>query len=240
MKLERLTYDPGLLVEFYGESLGSLGALCERTWHDRLQIVAEGAAAGLWNHDGALHEQELHFASADAHGARDAAREVFPGSPLTFRLAELLRPVPLPLERAVLAGENQARPPDPDVAERLWRAQFPGTSRWRLAAPFKPDFHFSLVVLVRCEIQAIDQHWSLHRLALALPEGELDEPLAAALSFAEVTTQPAADLQWPDPDATSWRRLLQAALERELAAELAGIKARQESYLRRELERIDE
>ena len=101
MRLDRLAYDPAALVDFYEQGFGSLGALCERTWHDRLDIVAEGRAAELWNPGGALHEIELHFASADASGARDSAREVFPGCPLTFRLAEALRPSPLPLERVV-------------------------------------------------------------------------------------------------------------------------------------------
>src|SRR3974377_1066970 len=102
MKLPRLTYDPGSLVDFYEESFSSLGALCERTWHDRLDIVAEGPAAKLWNPDGTLHEIELPFAPADATSARDAAREIFPGCPLTFSLASALQPSPLPLERVVL------------------------------------------------------------------------------------------------------------------------------------------
>jgi len=87
MKLNRLAYEPSALVDFYEEGLSALGALCERTWHDRLEIVAEGQAARLWNPEGALHEIELAFASSDAAAARDAAREVFPGCPLTFRLA---------------------------------------------------------------------------------------------------------------------------------------------------------
>ena len=35
---------------------------------------------------------------------------------------------------------------------------------------------YSLIALARCDIQAIDQHWSLHRLALSLPGGERDLP----------------------------------------------------------------
>ena len=45
MRLDRLTYDPAALVDFYEEGFAALGALCERTWHDRLEIVAEGQAA---------------------------------------------------------------------------------------------------------------------------------------------------------------------------------------------------
>lgn len=118
MKLARLNHDPGELLEFYEAGLSSLGALCERTWHDRLEVVADGRAAELWNPQGLLHEAELRFADADAKAARDAAREVFPGCPLTFKLADALRPAPLPLERFLLDDGGIARPPDAAVAEK--------------------------------------------------------------------------------------------------------------------------
>jgi hypothetical protein len=240
MKLDRLTYDPGLLVNFYEEGFAALGALCERTWHDRLEIVAEGGAARLWNPDGALHEIELAFVPADVKTARDAVREVFPGCPLTFHLAETLRPSPLPLERVALAGEPRAHAPDPAVAEKLWRAQYPDTTQWRLAAPFKADLHFSLVGLARCEIQAIDQHWSLHRVAFSLPGGELDDSLAREFSFAQADPEMAAGAAWPAPEPARWQAILRSALAADLAAELAAVRARQENYLRRELDRIDD
>ena len=240
MKLDRLAYEPAALVDFYEEGFAALGALCERTWHDRLEIIAEGEAAKLWNPDGALHEIELAFAPADATAARDAVREVFPGCPLTFRLAETLRPLPLPLERVVLAGEARAQAPEPAVAEKLWRAQFPDTTRWRLAAAFKSDTHFSLVALARCEIQAIDQHWSLHRLAVSLPNGEPDDSLARELSFAQASPGTEVEVAWPAPEPARWQSFLQVALEGDLAAELAAVRARQENYLRRELDRIDD
>src|SRR5437868_12503114 len=103
MKIPRINYDPGSALAFYEEAFGALGALCERTWHDRLEVIAEGRAARLWNEAGALHSQELLFAPADAQAARDAAQEVFPGCPLTFRMMELLRPSPLTLEKVVLS-----------------------------------------------------------------------------------------------------------------------------------------
>ena len=240
MKLDRLSYDPASLVNFYEDGFAALGALCERTWHDRLEIVAEGGAAKLWNPDGALHEVELTFAPADAKAARDAVREVFPGCPLTFRLAETLRPSPLPLERVALAGESRARAPDPAVAEKLWRAQFRDTTQWSLTAPFKGDFHFSLVALARCEIQAIDQHWSLHRVAVSLPGGEPDDSLAREFSFAQADPGMAAGAAWPAPEPARWQAILRIALAADLAAELAAIRARQENYLCRELDRIDE
>ncbi|MGO8679002.1 MAG: hypothetical protein ACLQVX_24445 [Limisphaerales bacterium] len=239
MKLDRLPYDPAALVNFYEEGFTALGALSERTWHDRLEIVAQGEPAKLWNPDGALHEVELVFASADATLARDAAREIFPGCPLTFRLAEALRPAPLPLEPVVLADQGPGRPPDAAVAEKLWRAQFEEVTRWCLAAPFKPAFHFSVVALLRCEIQAIDQHWSLRRLALAVPNGEPDDSLAESIGLAQADPSP-QDIQWPKLDPERWKVFLRAALEADLADDLAAIRVRQENYLRRELDRIDE
>ena len=227
MKLDRLAYEPGTLVDFYAEGFGALGALCERTWHDRLEIIAEGEAAKLWNPDGTLHEVELTFASADATAARDAVREVFPGCPLTFRLAETLSPSPLALERVALAAEPRAHAPEPAVAEKLWRAQFPDTTRWRLAAPFKGDLHFSLVALARCEIQAIDQHWSLHRLAVSLANGERDEPLAREFNFAQADPALSAGIaDWPKPEPARWQDYLRLALEADLAEELAAVRAR--------------
>ena len=240
MKLDRLAYDPSALVSFYEEALAALGALCERTWHDRLEIVAEGGAASLWNPDGTLHEVELFFAPADATAARDAVREVFPGCPLTFHLAETLRPAPLPLERVALAGEAGAHAPDPVVVEKLWRSQFPDTTRWRLRAPFKRDVHFSLVALVRCEIQAIDQRWSLHRLAVSLPAGRPDDALAREFSFAQADADGGTAIAWPAPDPERWQTFLKTALEADLATELADVRARQANYLRRELDRIDD
>jgi hypothetical protein len=241
MKLTRMPYETGGVVDFYEEGLTALGALCSRTWHDRLEVVAEGGAAKLWNEDGALHSVELQFAAADASGVREAAREIFPGCPLTFRLAEALRPTPLALERVVLAADGgaAARPPDPAVAEKLWRNQFSDTTRWRPTTPFTADFHFSLVALARCEIQAIDQHWTLHRMALALPDGRIDDSLAREIGFARADSSPRAAIAWPQPDPGAWKALLSRGFEQELANDLDNIRARQENRLRRELQRVD-
>ncbi len=240
MKLERIPHNPGQLLEFYEEGLTTLGALCERTWHDRLQVVAQGRAARLWNPDGALHEIELQFAPADAASARDAAREVFPGCPLTFQLAETLRLSPLPLERFVLPDALSPRPPDAEIVERLWRTQFPETTRWRLTAPQQAAFHFTLLASVRCEIQAIDQHWSLHRVALSLVDGQPDDALAREISFHQTRTDPSGNIAWPSANSAQWREWLQQAVEQALQSEMERIRARQENSLRRELERIDE
>ncbi len=240
MKLARLTHHPSGLIDFFQEGLETLGAVCERSWHDRLQLVAEGPAAKLWNPDGALLETELRFPPPDESGLRDAAKEVFPGCPLTFHLAEALRSTTLSLERVCLSPlDIQHRPPASEVAEKLWHAQYPGTTRWRLEATFKSAWHFSLLLLVRCEIQAIDQHWSLHRVAFSLPDGQRDDALASGLDFVQIAGAPADAVPWPAADFTAWQPRLRAALEEELSADLAAIRQRQENYLRRELERID-
>jgi hypothetical protein len=240
MKIERIPYDPSAVLNFYEEGLGAMGALCERTWHDRLEVVAEGRGASLWNADGSIESMELHFAPADAATARDANREVFPGCPLTFRLAEALRPAAMPLERLILANNSTDRSPDPAVAEKLWRAQFPETTRWRLKTPFKSDFHFSALALARCEIQAIDQHWSLNRVAVALPGGEPDENLARDIAFAKVDPAPSAEIPWPKLELALWHGFIDRALELDLKDDLRGIVARQENSLKRELSRVDD
>jgi len=240
MKLERLAPAPGRLADFYDEALTSLGALCERTWHDRLEVVAEGPSARLWNDGGALHEIELRFPPPEDVAPRDATREVFPGCPLTFRLAEAVCPAPPALERVVLAGEGDARPPTLDVAEKRWRAQFQDTDRWHVAAPFVRGYHFSLVALVRAELQAIDQHWSLRRIAVSLADGAPDEALAQAVDLVELDPQPADDITWPTIEPERWHHVLRNAWTQDLQADLAAVRSRQAQYLRRELERLDD
>ena len=70
MKLPRLSHDPGALIEFFEEGLTTLGAVCERSWHDRLDLVAEGRAASLWNAAGDFVERQLHFVPTDATGRK--------------------------------------------------------------------------------------------------------------------------------------------------------------------------
>lgn len=241
MKLERLPHHPESLLDFFHQGLDHLGGICERSWHDRLQLVAEGPAAALWNEDASLLETELRFVAGDDNGPRDAATEVFPGCPLTFRLCEALRPVPLPLERGVLApSSGQGAPPASALVEKLWLSQHPGSSRWMLQSPLAPAHHFSILALVRCEIQAIDQHWSLHRVAFSLSDGQTDDALARDAHFLELLAEPRAPIDWPLPAPAHWQPRLEAALAAELLASLALIRTRQENYLRRELNRIDD
>lgn len=231
---------PGAAADFYDEALASLGALCERTWHDRLEVVAEAGSARLWNTDGALHEIELWFPPPENTAPREAAREVFPGCPLTFRLAEALRPAPLALERVVLRSEAGPHPPHPDVAEKLWRAQFPETNRWQMVSPFVAENHFSLLTLLRCEIQAIDQHWSLRRVAVSLPDGALDNSLARTFELVPIASDGGGVPAWPVPDPARWRDFLRAALADDLVDDLATIRNRQAQHLVRELGRVDD
>lgn len=240
MKIPRLDYDPASALAFYEETLSVLGALTERTWHDRLEVVAEGRAASLWNDDGALHQQELLFASADATGARDAQREVFPGCPLTFQLFEALRPVPLVLEKVVVSLGPRTHLPEVAVMEKLWRNQYPAARRWRLTAEAKPAFHFSLVAIFRCEIQAIDQHWSLHRIAIALPGGEADEPLAQESALLETGAAEETEIPWPRVELAQWWPMLKRQIEVETAPDVEAVRCRQQQYLQREIERLDD
>jgi hypothetical protein len=238
MKFPRLANEPAALLDFYQQGLEALGAICERTWHDRLHLVAEGFAARPWNADGALVEADIHFVPPGDTNPRDAVNEVFPGCPLTFRLVEQLRSSPLPLERGVLQSAEQLRAPTFETAERLWLSQMPGTTRWKMTSIMTPSWHFALLALARCEIQAIDQHWTLHRLAVSLPDGLPDDGLAQDLDFAQLHDQVASP-SWPVPDPGRWAGWLRQAVEQELEGQLVEIRQRQQRYLRRELERID-
>jgi hypothetical protein len=240
MQLTRLPYRPAALIDFVEEALTRQGALCERTWHDRLHVLAEGPAARLWQANGDLVEKEIHFTDPEDAAPRQADHEVFPGCPLLFRLCEELNPRSLTLQRAVVALSDQNQTPEHDLAERSWRRQFPATAHWQLASGFAPDWAFSLVALVRCEIQAMDQHWSLHRLTLSLPGGEPDEALGPNLEFLTLDSTGAQAVPWSETNMNAWRGLLLEACGQELAGTLAKVRERQENYLRRELARVDD
>src|SRR5437667_5652908 len=109
-------------------------------------MIAEGPAARLWNPDGQLVETELHFGAPGETVPREASKEVFPGCPLTFHLAEALREPTLQLQRAVLKASDHGKAPTADVAEKLWHSQMPGTSRWKMQSAFQSSWHFSLLV----------------------------------------------------------------------------------------------
>ncbi len=77
-------------------------------------------------------------------------------------------------------------------------------------------------------------------MAVSLPGGEPDDSLARDFSFAQADPELAAGAAWPAPEPARWQTFLGNALEADLAAELAAVRARQENYLRRELDRIEE
>lgn len=240
MELSRLPYDPQALAGFYEEALPALGAIADRAWHDRLDVLAEGQAASLWNTPDTLVETHLQFLPTASTAVRDATHDVFPGCPLTFRLAEILLPQPAPFERSVLQSDpTLTRLPAPETLERLWLQQFPDTHRFRITGTPRGAHHFSVVALLRCEIQAIDQAWSLHRLAIGWPNGASDPTLAASFPFAQADPNPPASLAWPQPDLPLLALSLRQALELDLTSTLERLRLRQQRHLQRELERID-
>jgi len=239
MKLPKLSAEPDPLLDFFQEGLERLGAVCERTWHDRLVVVAEGAAAELWRSEDRLCTVELHFPDPGAPGPRDAARQVFPGCPLAFRLVETLRRQNVPRFYACLAPPLDAdKPPSFAVAEKVWQNQF-GRSAQADASQWKRTWHFSLVAAVRCELQAIDQTWLSHRLAVNLADGRQDTLLEAELDYFTVQPPPAEPVPWPELAAVPWQAWLTHALTEDLRDDLAEVRGRQEFYLKRELDRVD-
>jgi hypothetical protein len=224
-------------MEFFEEGLDSLGAICERSWHDRLEVLAEGDAAHLWRNDDELFSGGLRFRDAGSPDADGADTEVFPGCPLTFRLVEALWRRHLAHSRVCLSADIGAKAPSNQVADKLWQAQFGFHAGWQ-AGPFVPTRMFSVVAAVRCEVQAHDQIWSSHRLAFTLPAGERDASLEFALE--QMSAAEAVDADWPALDPGLISDWIVSALSGELAPELSRIKERQQLFLRRELNRIDE
>jgi hypothetical protein len=237
MKFSKIPTRAEHLMEFFEEGLHSLGAICERSWHDRLEILAEGDAARLWCEDGELFSGEVYFRDTGSPDPANAQSEVFPGCPLTFRLAEALWRRHLAYSRVCLSPEISVKAPSNDVAEKLWQAQFGSHAGWR-TTPFLRTWIFSVVAAVRCEVQATDQSWSSHRLAFTLPNGERDNSLEFALE--QMSQVEPAEADWPPLDPNAVAEWIGRALHSELALELSKIKERQQLFLRRELHRIDE
>jgi hypothetical protein len=239
MKFPKIPPRAEHLMDFFEQGLLSLGAVCERSWHDRLEVLAEGDGARLWRKEGELFSGELNFRDSGAAETQDPQVEVFPGCPLTFQLVEALWHRLLAHSRVCLSTGIGVKAPSPEVADKLWQAQFGTRAGWQ-TTPFVPVWAFSVVAAVRCEVQAIDQSWSSHRLAFTLPEGERDSSLEFTLDqmspLDPVDEKPA----WPTLDLAKVSAWIGRALSTELAPELTKIKERQELFLRRELSRIDE
>lgn len=236
MQFPRLRAEPAQFIDFFEEGLTSLGAVCARSWHDRLEVLTEGVAAQLWNPTGELVACELFFLPPGSSEARDPQREVFPGSPLTFHLVEALWERNARRFRVCLSGPASPAPPDAVVGEKLWHAQYGATGSWRTGA-MRQSVHFSVVAAVRCEIQGMDQSWTFHRLAFSASSGERDVALETNLELYPSWT-PSDAPEWPGVPAATVAEWVSQALAQELTPELSAIKSRQEDSLRRELSRI--
>jgi len=239
MKFPKIPPRAEHLMDFFEEGLLSLGAVCERSWHDRLEILAEGEAARLWRKDGDLFSGELNFRNAGSADTGNPEVEVFPGCPLTFQLVESLWHRLLAHSRVYLSAGIGGKAPTTEVAAKLWQAQFGTRTGWQ-ASPFLPAWAYSVVAAVRCEVQAIDQSWSSHRLAFTLPEGDRDSTLEFALDQMNPVEPVGEKPDWPTLDLAAVSGWIGRALNTDLAPELTKIKERQELFLRRELNRIDE
>ena len=233
MNLQKIPPRPDNLIEFFEEGITTVGGLCERPWHDRLEVIAEGDAARLWQPDGSLFAGEILF--PEEAGPRDARRDVFGGCPLTFALVEALWARTGRWHRFAAAAD--AKPPSMETAQRLWIAEFGTAPQWR-ATPFVSAEHFSVVVTVRCEVQAIDQAWSCHRLAFSLPKGTRDPALEGSLDHLTAASHGPAP-EWPELDSATLGQWVANSLGADMAQELGAIKARQQRYLHRELVRIE-
>ena len=67
----------------------------------------------------------------------------------------------------------------------------------------------------------------------------MDQSLAADIPMLEVGTEDEA-VGWPAPDPRRWWALLRRAIELEIGPDVDAMRARQEQYLRREIQRIDD
>jgi hypothetical protein len=237
MKFPKIPGRAEHLMEFFEEGLQSLGAICERSWHDRMEVLAESDAAHLWRDDEDLFSGELYFRDAGSPDSTNVETEVFPGCPLTFRLVEALWRQHLSHSKVCLSTEIGVKAPPNDVADKLWQAQFGLHAGWQVA-PFIQTWIFSVLAVVRGEVQANDQSWSCHRFAFTLPTGARDTSLEFSLE--QLSPVEPINADWPNLDPVLISDWIGRALGNELAAELSRIKERQQLFLRRELNRIDE
>lgn len=240
MNHKRLPPDAQLLRDFYESALVRLGAVAERPWHDRLSVLAEGCAARVWSEEKDFLEAEILFPPPESTAQRDAAREVFPGCPLTFQLVEaVLREVPARFRQVI--GDPDARVPGRPVVEKLLRQQLGLGPLTRVSiGEFRPVWHFSIVAGMRAEVVAIDQTWHAVRLAFSLESGEPDPHLEKELEFLPrpQTAALGGSPEWPEIDETRLRDRVRANLLHDLTAPLEAIRKRQEQHLQRELIRI--
>ena len=79
MKFSRIQPRGEQLLQFFEEGLQSLGAISERPWHNRLEVLAEGETALLLQNDSELFSGELYFHDAAGPASDIRGIQVFPG-----------------------------------------------------------------------------------------------------------------------------------------------------------------
>lgn len=124
------------------------------------------------------------------------------------------------------------------MIERRWSHQYPAKERLQITTPFVAAVHFSVIAVLRCEIQAVDQHWTQYRLAINLQNGDPDSQLAEQVAVLEPWSDP-TPIDWPEFSPEPCRKVLLTALEREAWPAVKAIKVRQSKYLQRELDTVD-
>lgn len=238
MKFDKLQPYPESLIHFFSDGLQSLGGVCERTWYDKLEVIIEGAGARAWDPESELVHRELHFPAVDASSPKAAETDVFPGCPLIFQLAETLWKEAPTSFRIVSDGGGENEKPSPEVLRRVWELTRSGQG--------KPDFspatatrYFSMVFVVRLEIQSIEQHWTMHRIACSCTEGWRDHDLETnLLMLAPGRAAADEEICWPDFSIKQQDELLRHVLGG-IHGDIAPVLSRQQKYLEKELRRID-
>mgnify|MGYP000381771108 CR=1 FL=1 len=239
MILPRFDFDPGPLRELHQQALTALGADCDTPWHDRLDVLAEGAAAKIWDPSGGLVVRSMRFPPPAAPGLRNPDEEVFPGCPVSFHLAEAVWAGLSACGRAVVLPDlGGSKPPDLAVLSRLWDRQHAAAAGARLGS-VRPAWHFTGVFGLRLELQAISQHWSAARVALSWPGGEQDAETERELFLLPIEPSPPA-VDWPVDGAGVLGPALLRAVESDHAAEIAALRQRQQRSLERELRRVND
>src|SRR4029077_12328265 len=121
MKFPKLPARPEHLMGFFEEGLHSLGAICERSWHDRLEVLAEGDAARLWREDEELFSGEVYLRDTSSNGTPNAQTDVFPCCQLTVRLVEALWRRYLGHSRVCLSPDISTKAASKKILNNLWQ-----------------------------------------------------------------------------------------------------------------------
>jgi len=238
MKFDKLQPHSELLIDFFSEGLQSVGGVCERTWYDKLEVVVEGPAAKAWNPNDDVVHRELRFLAVDTESAKSAETDIFPGCPLTFQLAETLWSETPSAFRIVCDAPSGKEKPSAQVLRKTWDHTF-GDRGSPEFSPIVATRHFSMVFVVRLEIQSIEQHWALHRIACAWPGAWRDHNLEEnLLMLAPQKAVGGEEILWPECSPDEQNKTLRQLLEG-IRDDIGPVLGRQQKYLEKELRRID-